>query len=241
MRDYPHGRVGIFGYGLIGKSRFSAVCNSIPSNDIYIYDPKLNKDSLTTDFNLIKSENELIELNLENYFICVPHSDAVSIVQRLKKTKSNILLEKPLGRSLEEAIVLHSESNPSQLRIGFNYRFMRGVQELKNIIATGELGDILTIEMEIGHGGSPGDEKTWKLDPVLAGGGALLDPGVHLIDLLNFIFSISSQNIEIHGVVKTGGFWNTGIEEVAKVVASCKGINISLGISLVSWKTRFKF
>jgi predicted dehydrogenase len=239
MQDDMFGRVGIFGLGLIGKKRYQAICKLGLADKTFVFDPNISKQDLQSGSSIVKCEDDLLSLRLENYFVCVPHSSAASIVSRLNQKSSNVLIEKPLGSSLREALEIESSALSNNLRVGFNYRFMRGVRDLKEIIANGELGHILSIEMEIGHGGSPGDENSWKLNPKIAGGGAILDPGVHLLDLLGFIFSISSRDIEIYGMTTTSGFWNTGIEEVAQIVAKSGDVSISLSISLVSWKTRF--
>jgi predicted dehydrogenase len=63
--------------------------------------------------------------------------------------------------------------------------------------------------MTIGHGGSPNDLTTWKLNAYRAGSGSLLDPGVHMLDLLTQLFT---RLTPLCGVA-WNGFWKTGIDE----------------------------
>ena len=49
-----------------------------------------------------------------------------------------------------------------------------------------KLGKIISSSFIIGHAAHPGYEKTWKMNKELCGGGVILDPGIHMIDLMNF-------------------------------------------------------
>jgi predicted dehydrogenase len=145
-----------------------------------------------------------------------------------------------MGRNLPEAQLLHAHPNAKNLSIGFNYRFMSSVYEAKQIVESRVLGEIHTIRMDLGHGGSPNDKNSWKLDPQTAGGGVILDPGIHLLDLLFYLFSFDTSDVEFKGANSWSGFWGTGIEEALTTVGSAGGANLNLSVSVVAWKTRFE-
>ena len=87
------------------------------------------------------------------------------------KEGTRVHVEKPLGRDLPEAKYLYSlDSSGSFLTVGFNYRFFRGVEGLLRDIQHGVSGEVISVEMILGHGGAPADKTSWKLDPLLAGG-----------------------------------------------------------------------
>jgi predicted dehydrogenase len=89
----------------------------------------------------------------------------------------------------------------------------------------------------IGHGCAPGQEKTWKLNAERAGGGCLIDPGVHLLDLC---LLLAPERIEVVGGTTWSGFWNTGIEEDVQLLLKASDISISLHISIVCWRSTFR-
>src|ERR1035441_4976780 len=62
-----------------------------------------------------------------------------------------------------------------------------GIRQAIRDALSGQFGTLINVSMVLGHGGAPGMEKGWKLDPIRAGGGCLIDPGIHLLDLCNLL------------------------------------------------------
>lgn len=235
-------QIGIFGLGLIGQKRLHALAQmGWKSDSIFGYDPanslNENDSKLLTK---IGSPKTMHTLGLDYVIVATPHDKSVELTERLLDSGATVLLEKPMGRNLIEAKRLHENSNHTKLSLGFNYRFMPAILELKHLIEDDGLGDIHTVKLELGHGGSPGDDKTWKLDPVAAGGGALLDPGVHLLDLVCYMFGITGQDLDLKYAASWNGFWNTGIEESVNILCRYNKMLINISLSIVAWKTRFK-
>jgi predicted dehydrogenase len=78
--------------------------------------------------------------------------------------------------------------------VGANYRYFDCVQKLKNNLDDGRIGDVaiatseLILNGPISHGLVPTPVPEWWFDKEMSGGGALLDLGYHLIDLLSWMF-----------------------------------------------------
>jgi predicted dehydrogenase len=232
----------ICGLGLIGRQRLQALIQSgVDPQAISWFDPYLKSESID-DFREIKRIDSLEELqgySPSHVIVSTPHDSAVEITKMFGPKKSKILMEKPMGRNLEEAMDLFDSVDQGQLNIGFNYRFMPAIQALKSDLKSKAIGELISIRIDIGHGGSPKDKDSWKLDPVKAGGGALLDPGIHMIDLLLYLFNGDTSNIEIQGTSQWSGFWDTGIEESISLIGRTSGVPFNISISLVAWRTRF--
>jgi predicted dehydrogenase len=236
----------IIGLGLIGRQRLDACLEfGVRPGSIYGFDIKLSQVSFINEdkyvgVHFIESMDRALSVRIDRAIVAVPHDIAAPIVSILLSHNVKVLLEKPLGRDIQEARELASHSNAEKISIGFNYRFMPGIVRLKETLDRNVLGKISTLRMELGHGGGPKDKDSWKLDPVRAGGGVLLDPGIHLIDLLIFLFKANEENLRIVGKTEWRGFWNTGVEESSNLIGYLEDIPFCLASSIVAWRTRFK-
>jgi len=181
---------------------------------------------------------QLIDYRPDQVFLSVPHDVAFETASQLLSEGISVHLEKPMGRNLGEAMRLQSLSaqHNATLTIGFNYRYMSGVQKIVEDCRSGRFGELVSISLELGHGGSPPDRQSWKLDPIKAGGGCLIDPGVHLLDICTMVVAtpqpVFCQTWE--------GFWETGIEEEAHVLMVSGKTAINLVVSIVRWRSTFR-
>ena len=148
------------------------------------------------------------------------------------------MLEKPLGRSLKECDeIITSTESVSKLHVGFNYRFYDGINAALRDAKNGVFGKLISVKFTLAHGNAPGMEKSWKLNKDRCGGGCLIDPGVHILDLM---LLLSSGTLKIDGMSKWSGFWNTGIEEEVHLLLSDEMQTIfTADISLNRWRSKF--
>jgi predicted dehydrogenase len=100
----------------------------------------------------------------------------------------HILIEKPVAMKLEEgeALVKGCAEKKLQFSAGFMMRFHPCHRKLREIIAGGGLGRIVSLRAQLTcwYPEIPG---AWRQDPALSGGGALMDMGIHCIDLIQYI------------------------------------------------------
>lgn len=237
-------KIALIGSGLIGKERLKAVKDlrnlgrEIP--DLIIYDP-YNPEliNLAKEYNA-NIENDLNEIENGEFdlvIIATPHDIAEEISFKMLSSGKKILVEKPLGRSLKAAQKIASlAKDEKKLFVGFNYRFFQGVSSALKDIQSEKFGKIISVNFVLGHGGNPGMEKGWKFDPVKAGGGCLIDPGIHILDLCNVI---SKNSLKVESILNWKGFWNTGIEEECHLLLSSGEIIFNIQISVVKWRSTF--
>ncbi|MGQ9650415.1 MAG: Gfo/Idh/MocA family protein [Phycisphaerae bacterium] len=99
---------------------------------------------------------------------------------------AHVLLEKPAALSMQEIAAIKKALAKSgrQLIVGFSQRFSRGNRKLNALVRRGVIGEPYMIRIRFAHSGPyPGWAKDpWFYSPVKAGGGALLDMGIHAID-----------------------------------------------------------
>jgi predicted dehydrogenase len=172
-------------------------------------------------------------------FICTPHDVAPELAIRALESGANVLIEKPIGRTLAECDAIIAAMSPkTKLNVGFNYRFYPGIEAAILDAQAGHFGKLISVNLTLGHGNSPGMENSWKLNAERCGGGCLIDPGVHLLDL---VLELAQGEVTVSAARIWDGFWKTGIEEEAHILLADEARTIfNLDISLVRWRSTFR-
>jgi len=100
----------------------------------------------------------------------------------------HVICEKPFGRNSEEVVPAVEEAAKRKLclKIGYNHRFHPAIAKAHELLQSGTIGEIQFLRGVYGHGGRSGYDREWRADPEVAGGGQLLDQGVHMLDLFQW-------------------------------------------------------
>ncbi len=108
--------------------------------------------------------------------------------EKAAKAKKHILLEKPMGLTVAESeeIATCCEKEGVKLGVAFMMRFHSYHQKMKEIISRGTIGEIVSARAQFTCW-YPEMEDCWRQNKALSGGGAMLDMGIHAIDLIRFI------------------------------------------------------
>jgi predicted dehydrogenase len=171
--------------------------------------------------------------------VSTPNGILADVVVAALDAGKHVLMEKPMGRNLAEAerILAAAESSGRVLHVGFNHRFHPGVRRAAELVHSGAIGRLITIRARYGHGGRPGLEREWRSDPEQAGGGELLDQGVHLADLVRWI---GGDPESAFGVVQTAVWPIAPLEDNAyAVLRYADGAVAQLHVSMTQWKNLF--
>ncbi|AUV82277.1 gfo/Idh/MocA family oxidoreductase [Salinigranum rubrum] len=116
----------------------------------------------------------------------------------------DVLLEKPLAHTLESAerIARAVRESDALCMVGFNNRFSNPVEVLKHDLRAGRFGDVTHVEANyVRRRGIPG-RGSWFTSKDVAGGGALIDIGVHAIDL-SLYFLDFPEVVEVSGTTRS--------------------------------------
>ena len=240
VREVPRGRdlrIAQIGLGLIGRRRALALGQIEGASLAATVDPA----STTGELDSAPHYAELPELPRDSYdaaVISVPHDQAHVLAAHVLRSGRPVLVEKPLGVRASQARELETLARIplSPSFVGYNYRYLPAVAELQRQVRAGALGELRSLDMLVGHGGHPGSAKSWKLDPARAGGGVLLDPGVHLLDLLLAL----APGVRCAAVEATRGFWGTGIEEDLLATFRDERLIATVRVSHIRWVNTFR-
>jgi UDP-N-acetylglucosamine 3-dehydrogenase len=120
--------------------------------------------------------------------VALPNGLHASVTCELLSNGIHVLCEKPMARNVSEcqAMIQAARRGGTQLCIGHNRRFRNNVRLAKRLMAKGIVGEVIRVETE------EGSTADWPrspayFDPAQAGGGALIDVGIHSIDLIRWL------------------------------------------------------
>jgi predicted dehydrogenase len=139
----------------------------------------------------------LLESKPDGVIICSENARHLPLVEMAASYKINVLCEKPLATTLADAraVVEVCERAGVLLMTAFPMRFSTPLQEVKARLDSGELGQVFCFNCT-NQGELPSKHRAWFVDPLLAGGGALMDHTVHLVDMLRWY--LGSEAAEVY-------------------------------------------
>src|SRR5437764_10879872 len=93
--------------------------------------------------------------------------------------------------------------------VGYNHRYFDALKLVRDVVASGEIGTLSHVRAYTGHSGLAEFKAPWMYDKQVMGGGALMDNGTHIIDLVRYIVG---DPVEVFGFA-TNKVWNLGVED----------------------------
>lgn len=147
------------------------------------------------------------DLGLDGVVIATPN--ALHAPQTLAALERGLAVfcQKPLALSGREAREMVDAARRADRLLGvdYSYRFTDGMQALRGMVERGELGRVFSVDAAFHNAYGP--DKAWCRDPRLAGGGALMDLGVHLLDLALWVLDTpaAAAVAAVHGGAWSGG------------------------------------
>jgi predicted dehydrogenase len=234
--------IGIVGCGLIGQKRAKALAGNrlVAVADL----DSRRAEALASAYPGCQSFQDwrrVVEHPAVELVIVATTNDMLTPVSRVAvQLGKHVLVEKPAARNAAELEPLVTEAARSRalVKVGFNHRFHPAFLKARTLWDSGELGELMYIRARYGHGGRLGYEKEWRANPQIAGGGELLDQGVHLIDLSRWF---AGEFSKVAGQVGTY-FWQMPVEDNAFMQLSTARRQVAwLHVSCTEWKNLFSF
>jgi predicted dehydrogenase len=238
-------RCAIVGAGLIGSRRAAIAANSPRCEVVAVVDVdgararEVATDhgcAHTTDWREVVADAQVDAID-----VCTPNKFLAPVTVAALEAGKHVLCEKPLGRHADEAASMLAAARAYHrvLKVGFTLRFHPALRQARTLCEQGEIGPPFLVRAVYGHGGRPGYDREWRGDADLAGGGELLDQGVHLLDLSRWFLGDFS---EVTGLTPRW-FWDIApLEDNAFVwLRTPDGRLASLHTSWTQWRNRFSF
>lgn len=200
MLSMRHLTIGILGIGGVGETHLRN-CLLMQNVTIAVADTskaamrkakKLGVKEVFADYRDLLSKG-----NVDAVVVALPHFLHKDSACMAAERGIDLFVEKPLGRTARECeeIIECAKKHHVKLMVGFNQRFYDHNHKLKSMIEKGLLGEIQIISgVNVSYGPlysrfPPAPVSEWWLKPETSGGGALIDNGSHMIDLVRWLMS----------------------------------------------------
>lgn len=133
---------------------------------------------------VLGDEELLADPEIDAVVVCTPSHLHEEEATAALETGKHVLVEKPLALTADGArrVVETAEEAGRTLMVAMNNRYRDDGRRLREFVAGGELGEIFLVRGAWLNRRPPLARRTWRHDPERAGGGALMDLGVQLLD-----------------------------------------------------------
>lgn len=124
--------------------------------------------------------------------ICTPNSLHAPIAIAAARAGKHVIVEKPMATTLADAdaMLRAARNNDVTLMVAHNLRFEPVYRAIHDVVHAGTIGRPLTARATFMHSGPDdawGATSPWFWQQDQAGGGSLLDLGIHIIDILRWV------------------------------------------------------
>jgi predicted dehydrogenase len=235
-------RVAIVGCGLIGHKRARALGEH---HLVMAVDANLSRaEQLARTVPGCRADADwraaVARADVDLVLVATTNDALAAVTDAALRHGKHVLVEKPAARSAGELAPLAARARTAKtfVKVGFNHRFHPAFRKARTLVDAGAIGSLTHIRARYGHGGRPGYDKEWRADPAIAGGGELLDQGVHLIDLSRWFLG---DFTETFGSIATF-FWKMPVEDNGFLYLRTSRDQVAwLHASCTEWKNLFCF
>lgn len=192
-------RLGFVGLGWIGRKRLDAVV-AAPEVEIAALadaDAARLRDAFAACPGSAQVDDvaDLFRCGLDGVVIATPNACHAGQAIACLTSGLAVFCQKPLATTVADTrrVLRAAQSANRLLGIDYCYRHVQGMQELRSRIMGGELGQVTAIDLHFHNAYAP--NQAWARDYGLAGGGCLLDLGIHLIDLVMWLQDLTAMRL----------------------------------------------
>jgi predicted dehydrogenase len=234
-------RVGIAGFGVVGKRRRDAIDRHPQMITTAVCDVTFPQSGTTSgDLKCFHHYKELLNEELDILFVCLPNYLAAEVTIAGLERGLHVFCEKPPGRDvadIEKVIVAEKKCPKQVLMYGFNHRYHESIREALKVIKSGDLGYLINARGIYGKSMIIPFSGGWRAERAQSGGGILLDQGIHMVDLMRLFCGEFTQ---VYSFVNNA-FWKHDVEDNAyALMRTDSGVIGMIHSSATEWRHRFR-
>jgi predicted dehydrogenase len=234
-------KVGIAGFGVVGKRRKDCIERHPNLSLVAVCDKSFNDEGLLSDnIKYYKNYQRLLSEDLDVLIVCLTNEIAAEVTIAGLESGLHVFCEKPPGRNVEDILrVIKHEKQHSSLKLmyGFNHRYHESVQDALQLLQSNELGRVINMRGVYGKAKLiTFNQPDWRTKRDIAGGGVLLDQGIHMLDLMSLF---AGNFTEVNSFI-SNSHWGYDVEDNAYALMRTEdGIVGMLNSSATQWRHRF--
>ncbi len=167
---------------------------------------------------------------LDAVVVSTPHSSHAPMVLDAAAAGLPVLVEKPMATTLAgcDAMARACDDAGVALAVGHVQHFLPATAAARAVVASGELGEVLMLHDHRSTDYRPGTRPAWFFDPVIAGGGAVMNIGGHCIDRSSWL----SGSLPARVTATTRSRFGVGVEtDASALVTMANGVDASVTIT----------
>jgi predicted dehydrogenase len=228
----------IVGAGAIAELRRAAIDALEGARCLAVHDLDQGRaDALAGGARVAPSLDALLEdPEVEAVLVCTPPDTHERIAVAALTAGKHVIVEKPMANTLDACrrMIETARRENRVLTVGFNHRYFPAIRDVREAVASGVLGELGYVRGFAGHTGLSEFKAEWMYAKDVMGGGALMDNGIHMIDLVRHLMGPVR---EVYGKA-LGRIWNLpGVEDNAfALLSGPDGTVGSLNASWTEWK-----
>lgn len=234
-------RVGIAGFGIVGKRRMKYINRNKYLKTVAVSDIKFKDDG---EFNngllYFNDYKKIFSINLDILFVCLPNRYAPNATIKGLENDLHVFCEKPPGmtvQDIKQVIKAENLKKNLKLKYGFNHRYHDSIIDAKKIIDSKKYGKIINFRGIYGKSKIIPFTGEWRSRRSEAGGGILLDQGIHMLDMMLYF---SDEFVKVSSFI-SNSFWNHNVEDNAYTIMKSKsGIVGMLHSTATEWRHKFR-
>ncbi len=232
-------KIGIIGFGKIGMDRYKHLLKIKDVDVIKIYD--VDDRNIPENLRCSSADEILLNKNIDAVFISTPNNFNGPHTLKAVQNNKHVFCEKPPALNINELTQIKEllrKNEFTKVMYGFNHRFHRAIIKLKNIVDSKEYGKVLWMRGRYGKSVDKNFFSTWRSKKETAGGGILIDQGIHMLDL----FCHLAGSFDEVKAFLSNFYWKLdGIEDNAFVIMKNRktGVVASLHSTMTQWRHLF--
>ncbi len=231
--------VGVIGLGSRGTLRKTIAENNPALNLVAVSDAHRPNIPRRETYSYYEDYRKLLDSGVDAVFVAPQNKYRPKVAIEALNRGIHVFCEIPPGRTvqdMQDIIAAEKKARGTVLDFGFTHRFHDTVVKAQELIKTGTYGKILWMKGVHGKSGGNDFESIWRSNRDWAGGGILLDQGIHMVDLFRFFAG------DFNGAKSfvTTCFWNIPVEDNAfALLRNSQNQVAMIHASSTHWKNQY--